>query len=502
MVPIATTLSAGVPPVGVPPADSPPAGVPPADSPPADSPPVGVPPADSPPGLHASGSPASGLVTSEGTVDNINNTVCDTTSRGQEGVSGVPVSAPQSLLGCVSDEADLELGHQGQDTDTEGAMSEDDAGSDKPEPDLMDRAASLMDDLVNHLISSREAAIVLPRANPVIPLIQEIAVKAQFPLSERIPQEEGMVEFVHVGTEGPWSDLATTSSCEELSKILWSQPPDTDNEDALVLDLQVVDGDEDRQSSQDDARPSLEVIMAPARPRTAPSHPYRPPQITEVRGEWYGGEDCFDPEHIAPSSSPQLVPSPDGGLNWGGDEAMPPFKTDRPPFRGRSIQRVYYYSRTNPGPNGKRPKMSGEARQDRCGLASAHFQREVFWQQAVRDYQYYSAVDDSPINFFPPGGYGEGLKAVPYSLLVPLALEVPYLDGLAQEALSDRLIPASLYGLTVMRPAYTAEAVGPKSITVTKTAVDWGQAHTEYIIDGDVEVQQDHDCYVGRSPQC
>ncbi len=76
----------------------------------------------------------------------------------------------------------------------------------------------------------------------------------------------------------------------------------------------------------------------------------------------------------------------------------------------------------------------------------------MFWQQAVRDYQYCPAVDDSPINFFPPEGYGEGLKAVPYSLLVPLALEVPYLDGLAQETLSDRLIPASLYGLTVIRP--------------------------------------------------
>ncbi len=73
--------------------------------------------------------------------------------------------------------------------------------------------------------------------------------------------------------------------------------------------------------------------------------------------------------------------------------------------------------------------MSRETRRDRCGLASAHLQREVFWQQAVRDYQYFPAVDNSPVYFFPPEGYGENLKVVPYSLLVPLALEVPYQTG-------------------------------------------------------------------------
>ncbi len=52
-----------------------------------------------------------------------------------------------------------------------------------------------------------------------------------------------------------------------------------------------------------------------------------------------------------------------------------------------------------------------------------------------------------------------------------------------------------------MRPAYTAEAVGPKSITATKTVVDSGRAYRDYIIDGDVEAYQDHSCYVGRSPQ-
>ncbi len=45
-----------------------------------------------------------------------------------------------------------------------------------------------MNDLVNRIMSGWEAAIVLPQADPVIPLIQEITMKAQFPLSERIPR--------------------------------------------------------------------------------------------------------------------------------------------------------------------------------------------------------------------------------------------------------------------------------------------------------------------------
>ncbi len=238
--------------------------------------------------------------------------------------------------------------------------------------------------------------------------------------------------------------------------------------------------------------------MVSARPRTEPSHPYQPSQITEARGEWYQRIVLIQ-DSSPPLPHPSWYPL-QKGLNWGGDEAMPPFRTNRPPFRGRSIQREFYYSRTTPGGNRKRPKLSGEARHARCGLPSAHFQREVFWQQAVRDYQYYPAVYDSPVHFFPPEGYREDLKAVPFIMRVPLALEVPYLDGLAQEALPDWLIPASLYGLTVLRPAYTAEAVGPKSITATKTVADSGRAYMDYIINGDVEANQDHNCYVGRSP--
>ena len=429
----------------------------------------------------------------------VDKTVHSTPSSVDKDVSGSVTSMPQ----LHSEQDDFETGMEFSKPEEGESNISGDATNDEFETKekLMSRAGTIMNDWISRLMGGREAALILPRANPVIPLVKEIADRAQFSLTEKPVEDESNMELIHEGAEGMWSDLSQTDSYDEPSKGSVYHQPDTDQEDAIILDMQVVEDQEERQSSQSDTRPSLEDVMVSARPRTEPSHPYQPPQITEAQGGWYEGEDCFDPGQITPSASPQLLPSPDGGLNWGGDEAMPPFRMNRPPFRGRSIQRVVYHSRTIPGNNGKTPKLSREARRDRWGLASAHFQKEVFWQQAVRDYQYYPAVDDSPIHFFPPEGYGEDLKAVPFNLLVPLALEVPYLDGLAQEALPDRLIPASLYGLTVMRPAYTAEAVEPKSITATKTIVDSGRAYRDYIIDGDVEAYQDHSCYVGRSPQ-
>ena len=96
-----------------------------------------------------------------------------------------------------------------------------------------------------------------------------------------------------------------------------------------------------------------------------------------------------------------------------------------------------------------------------------------------------------PIHFFLPSGFEIGLKAVHYSVVALLALEVPYLNGLAQESLQDRLIPASLYGLMVLQPAYTEWAQWLASIMATKAVVDSGQAYADFITDTDVNLCQD-----------
>ena len=134
----------------------------------------------------------------------------------------------------------------------------------------------------------------------------------------------------------------------------------------------------------------------PPRPRTEPSHPiYQPPQIMEAHGGWYRGKECFDPGEVAPAASPQQLPSLDGGLDWGGKGALPRLPEDRPPYRGRNIQRAAFYSLTAKGSNGKRSRLPEGTRQDRCGVASHHFKTEAFWRQEIRQSQYTPAVVQS-----------------------------------------------------------------------------------------------------------
>ncbi len=52
-----------------------------------------------------------------------------------------------------------------------------------------------------------------------------------------------------------------------------------------------------------------------------------------------------------------------------------------------------------------------------------------------------------------------------------------------------------------MAPTYTVEARRPALIMATKAMVDSGRGYTEFITDSDVEVSQDHNYYMGRSPE-
>ena len=165
-----------------------------------------------------------------------------------EGVQAVFISTPQPLSGKGDTDSETGMEVYQTDNEKESPMSGDDSeGELGSQPDLMDQASSIINDWIDRIMHGREAALVLPRANPVISLMKEITVKAQFPLSERIPQNEDTVELVHTGEEGPWSDLSQTSSCEDLSNGSWSQPPDP--EDVLVLDVRVVEDREIEDSS-------------------------------------------------------------------------------------------------------------------------------------------------------------------------------------------------------------------------------------------------------------
>ncbi len=218
----------------------------------------------------------------QGTVSNIDDTVHSTASSVDGEVQGVLTSTPQSLSGQVSTKTGMEFCQTDQ--ETESAMSEDDHESDKPQSNLMGRAGTIVNDWISRIMSGRGAVLILPRADPVIPLVKEIADQAQFSLTEKPTEDENNVELVQGGAEGPWSDLFPADSYDEPSKGSIYHLPDTDQEDAIILDMQVVEDQGGPQSSQQGARPSLEDVMVSARPRTKPSHPYQLPQIIEARG--------------------------------------------------------------------------------------------------------------------------------------------------------------------------------------------------------------------------
>ncbi len=128
----------------------------------------------------ASGSPASGRPSiqgdPQGMVSNVDDTVHSTAPSVDGDVQGVLTSTPQSLSGQVSAETGMEFCHTDQ--ETESAMSEDDNESDEPQLDLMDRAAAIVNHWIGRIMGGREAVLVLPRADPVIPLVKEIANQA------------------------------------------------------------------------------------------------------------------------------------------------------------------------------------------------------------------------------------------------------------------------------------------------------------------------------------
>ncbi len=369
-----------------------------------------------------------------------------TTSGNSEGVRGVNTSTPQPPPEKDKQKSESEMETDLSEGEMKDSMSEDnlDAWQESKE-DTVTQASAIVSEWTAQILHGREEVLKLPKADPTIPLVREIAKQANFSLTERPSGNEFVIELVYAGIDGAWEDLAQFDSCEEplQTKGSTSQLTGTDPEDVIVMNETVFDDLGGSLPSLSGAGGSLEDQVPPW-PRTEPSHPYQPPQILEARDGWYRVEDCFNPGEIAPEASPPQLPSQDGGLDWGGEEALPPLPEGLPPYRGRVIQRAAHYSRTAKGSNGKRSHLPERTRQDRCGVGSHYFKSEAFWRQEVRQSQYFPAMDQSSIPFFPPDGFGVGLKAVPYSVMVPLALEVPYLDGLAQEALQDGLIPASL----------------------------------------------------------
>ncbi len=91
--------------------------------------------------------------------------------------------------------------------------------------------------------------------------------------------------------------------------------------------------------------------------------------------------------------------------------------------------------------------------------------------------------------------------------------EYPYNSDQAQEDLSDRLVPASLYGLKVARPSYCSADGKPATATQALAAFDGRKGFVDHVCDTDVnahttpvgQVGQGHlgaALYVCTQPEC
>ncbi len=90
--------------------------------------------------------------------------------------------------------------------------------------------------------------------------------------------------------------------------------------------------------------------------------------------------------------------------------------------------------------------MSRAAQQDTALQSDDH------WKEELKRSHCFPAPEDSLVNFSYRAA--SSTYAVPYHVVGPMTWEYPYHSGQAQKELSDRLVPARLYGLKVTRPGY------------------------------------------------
>ncbi len=116
-------------------------------------------------------------------------------------------------------------------------------------------------------------------------------------------------------------------------------------------------------------------------------------------------------------------------------------------YYNRELHRRVTYPHAEKDENGRYPHIVEEERvtcavhQDTAPESDGH------WKEQLKRSQYFPTPENGLVNF--SYRVGSTIYAVPYHVVGPMMWEYPYHSGQAQEDLSDRLVPASLYGLRV-----------------------------------------------------
>ncbi len=124
---------------------------------------------------------------------------------------------------------------------------------------------------------------------------------------------------------------------------------------------------------------------------------------------------------------------------------------------------------------------------------------DKYWEKELAESKYLPNPEPSPVNF----SYWDAgsTLTVPYHVVGPMAWEYPYHSGQAQEDLPDRLVPASLDGLKVVRPGYLLAFDRPATLAQATAGCDSGKGYADHISDTDVNKHAHPAGYVGQSHQ-
>ena len=211
--------------------------------------------------------------------------------------------------------------------------------------------------------------------------------------------------------------------------------------------------------------------------------PYANPRVVEVNDNWYQGEDCFDPSRIAPAARRAILPAADGTLALRSDAAMPGASRGRTKFREHDLVRKLSYPKGVRTDKGLMPISSAELIA-RDQAQKEAFKKDQFGDEVICKAQYVPGQYDTPVHFAVRAGLGR-LMAIPYRIAAPLAWEYPYAYGQLQESITDRLMPASLYGMQLVRPGYSSPRAGPEVHPESEWLRHKSEACTNYILDTD-----------------
>ncbi len=226
--------------------------------------------------------------------------------------------------------------------------------------------------------------------------------------------------------------------------------------------------------------------------------PYLVPHVAMVQNGWHEGEDCTNPPRWHPLFTGQENPT---RMDQSVGTRVTPYPRDDRNYSHyqRGLARRVTYPHAQRDEVGKCPTITEQERLMCQVRQDMECSGDKYWKKMLQNSQFFPTPETSPIHFsYQDGG---SMLAVPYHVVGPMAWEYPYHSGQAQEDLPDQLVPASLYGLKVIRPGYLSAFDVPTTLAQATAACNSGRGYMDHISDSDVDKNAHPVGYAGQGYQ-